>query len=263
MKTMRYDFAFPRLSWRFIPVWRRMFLVWKKLAVSSVLGNIADPMIALVAFGYGLGALLPEVEGVKYIVFLASGYVCTSAMNAATFEATYSAFSRMQMQRTWDGIMNAPVTLEDVMLGELVWSATKSLMSGVAIFVVIAALGLVNGALSLWVLPLVVLTGLSFAGLALELNALAKGYDYFTYYFTVVLTPMTFLSGVFFPVTQLPGWLQRIAECLPLTHAVLLARPLMQGRVPEQIALHLSVLVVYGVLGFYAAVVLTRRRLLS
>ena len=260
---LNYDFSLPKLSLRFSPVWRRMFLVWKKLAVSSVLGNIADPMIALVAFGYGLGALLPEVEGVKYIVFLASGYVCTSAMNAATFEATYSAFSRMQMQRTWEGIMNAPVTLEDVMLGEATWCATKSLMSGVAIFAVIVALGLVKSLLALWVLPLVVLTGLCFAGLGLVLNAFAKGYDFFTYYFTVVLTPMTFLSGVFFPLSQLPAWLQGIAYCLPLTHAVLLARPLMQGRVPEEIALHLGVLAAYGVLGFYAAVVLTRRRLMS
>ena len=116
---MHYDFSLPSVSARFIPVWRRNFLVWKKLAGASILGNIADPMIALVAFGYGLGSLLPQVEGVPYIQFLAAGTVCMSTMNAATFEALYSAFSRMHVQRTWDGIMNAPVDLEDVLLGEL------------------------------------------------------------------------------------------------------------------------------------------------
>jgi lipooligosaccharide transport system permease protein len=260
---MQYDFSWPRVSRRFVPVWQRMFLVWKKLAVSSVLGNIADPMIALVAFGYGLGALLPQVEGVRYIVFLAAGTICMSTMYAATFEATYSGFSRMQIQRTWDGIMNAPVELEDVMLGELFWAATKSFMSGVAIMLVVAVLGLVPAWSALWLLPLVVLIGLAFAALGLVVNSFAKGYDFFTFYFTLVITPMAFVSGVFFPVAQLPAWLQSAAQLLPLTHAVALARPLMLGHTPPDIALHVAVLLAYAVLGYYLAVVLTRKRLLS
>ena len=259
---MPLDFSLPALSWRFFPVWRRMFLVWKKLAVASVLGNIADPMIALVAFGFGLGSMLPEVEGVKYIAYLAAGTVCMSTMYAASFEALYSAFSRMHMQRTWDGIMNAPIMLEDVLLGELTWATTKAMMSGVAILLVITALGLVESWLALWILPLVALIGFAFAGIALVVNAFAKGYDFFTFYFTLVMTPMGFMSGVFFPITQLPGWLQSVAQVLPLTHAVALARPLLQGQIPNAIGLHLAVLIAYGLVGYYCAVVLTRRRLL-
>ena len=258
---MPYDFSFPKLSPRFIPVWRRNFLVWKKLAGASILGNIADPMIALVAFGYGLGSLLPQVEGVPYIQFLAAGTICMSAMNAATFEAMYSAFSRMHVQRTWDGIMNAPVDLDDVMLGELTWAATKSCMSGAAIMLVIWLLGLANGALSWLILPVVLLTGLAFAGLGLIVNAFARGYDFFQYYFTLVITPMAFVSGVFFPAAQLPPWLQACAQALPLTHAIDLARPLLLGRLPEQPLLHVVVLLVYAMAGAYVATVLTRRRL--
>src|SRR5438046_298338 len=98
----------PRPSWRFFPVWRRNLLVWRKLAIPSILGNITDPLIALVAFGYGLGSLLPQVQGLPYIVYLASGTLCMSTMNAATFEALYSAFSRMHVQRTWESLMNTP-----------------------------------------------------------------------------------------------------------------------------------------------------------
>ena len=103
----------PTLSMRWWPVFLRNLLVWRKLAVPSLIGNIAEPLIWLVAFGYGMGALVGEVQvggtAVPYILFLASGSVCMSAMNAASFEALYSAFSRMHVQKTWDGIMNAPV----------------------------------------------------------------------------------------------------------------------------------------------------------
>ena len=119
------------LSSRAFAVWRRNFLVWKKLALPSILGNLADPMIYLFGLGYGLGGLLPQVEGTSYIAFLAAGTVCASTMNAASFEALYSAFSRMHVQRTWEAIMNAPVTLEDVMAGELLWAAAKATLSGI------------------------------------------------------------------------------------------------------------------------------------
>ena len=258
---MTYDPSFPKISPRFIPVWRRNFLVWKKLAGASILGNIADPMIALVAFGYGLGSLLPQVEGVPYIQFLAAGTICMSAMNAATFEAMYSAFSRMHVQRTWDGIMNAPIDLDDVMLGELTWAATKSCMSGAAIMLVIWLLGLANGALAPLILPVVLITGPAFAGLGLIVNAFARGYDFFQYYFTLVITPMAFVSGVFFPASQLPPWLQACAQALPLTHAIELARPLLLGRLPELPVLHILVLLAYALAGAYIATVFTRRRL--
>ena len=97
----------PPLGW--LPVWRRNFLVWRKLALPSILGNLADPLIYMLGLGYGLGAMLPEIAGQSYVAFLAAGTVCASTMNAATFEALYSAFSRMHVQRTWEAIMNAPV----------------------------------------------------------------------------------------------------------------------------------------------------------
>jgi len=102
----------PSMSLRFVPVWRRNLLVWRKLAIPSILGNLADPLIYVLGLGYGLGSMLPEVGGVPYIAFLAAGMVCSSTMNSATFESMYSAFSRMHVQRTWDAIMNAPVDLD-------------------------------------------------------------------------------------------------------------------------------------------------------
>ncbi len=256
-------FRAPQLSVRFVHVWRRNRLVWRKLAIPSMLGNLADPMLYMLGLGYGLGAMLPEVGGVSYISFLAAGTVCSSTMMSASFESMYSSFSRMHVQHTWDAIMNAPVTLDDVVIGEAVWAASKALLSGTAVLLVATLLGLVSSPLAILVLPIVFLTGLAFAGLGLTVTSLSPSYDFFMYYFTLAITPMMLASGVFFPVDRLPEWLQVAAQVLPLTHAVALARPLMHGTVPDTAVLHVLVLVAYAVVSSYCALALARRRLLT
>lgn len=261
---IRAHLAPPRLSLRFIPVWRRNFLVWKKLAIPSILGNLADPMLYMLGLGYGLGSLLPQVNGVAYITFLAAGTVCYSTMNSATFEVLYSGFSRMHVQKTWEAIMNAPLLLDDVMLGELAWGASKSLLSGVAILTVIWTLRLqASFWMSLWVFPVVILIGLTFSAMGLVMTALSPSYDFFLYYFTLAVTPMVLLCGVFYPVSQLPGFLQAVSSWLPLTHAIDLVRPLILGRLPAQAIAHLLALAAWGSTSYWIAVTLTRRRLLK
>lgn len=255
------QFAFPLFSWRFVHVWRRNRLVWTKLAIPAVLGHLADPMLYMLGLGYGLGAMLGEVGGMPYIAFLAAGIVCSSTMMSASFEAMYSGFSRMHVQKTWDAILNAPLTLDDVLLGEMVWAASKSLLAGVAVLLVTWALGMIASPLALWIVPLIFLTGLAFAALGLIMTALSPNYDFFMYYFTLAITPMMLVCGVFFPVEQLPGWLQNVTQALPLTHAVALARPLMNGALPAGILQHLLVLAAFAAAGFYIALVLTRRRM--
>lgn len=248
---------------RFLPIYRRNLLVWRKLAVASILGNVAEPLITLLAFGYGLGSLLPEVDGMRYIVFLAAGSVCMSTAMAASFESLYSAFSRMHVQRTWESILNAPLRLEDVLAAEWLWAASKAVFSGVAIVAVVFALGISREPLLLMVIPVVALTGLAFSAIGLCFNALARGYDFFTYYFTLVMTPMVFLSGVYFPIDRLPEWLAPVASVLPLAAAVELARPLVLGQWPAQPWGPIALLTAYALVGFRVALVLTRRRFVA
>ncbi|HJU70708.1 MAG TPA: ABC transporter permease [Paucimonas sp.] len=256
-------YALPQFSLRFWPVWQRNFLVWKKLAAASILGNIADPLITLIAFGYGLGSLLNRVDGIPYIQYLASGSICMSIMMASSFESLYSAFSRMHVQKTWEALLNAPLALDDVLLAEMLWSASKSLFSGVTILGVMFALGIGLHPHVLLVVPLLFFIGMTFSSIGLVVNALAQRYDFFTYYFTMVLTPMIFISGVYYPIAQLPPWLQAISHFLPLGAAVSLIRPLVLGRWPDMAFVHVGVLLFYCAAGFYVATVLTRRRLLQ
>ena len=254
----------PQLSKRWWPVFLRNFLVWRKLAVPSLIGNIAEPLMWLLAFGYGLGALIGEVKvdghTMPYLLFIASGSICMSAMNAASFEALYSAFSRMHVQKTWDGILNAPVQLDDIVLAEMLWASFKAIFSATAILLVILSLGISHAPTLIAVLPVLLLAGICFASMALIFNALASGYDFFTYYFTLFLTPTMFLSGVFFPQSQLPPLVRHVAEWLPLSQAVLLVRPLFLGEWPQQAWVHLGVLAGTAALSFWVALALTRRR---
>ena len=153
----------------------------------------------LFGLGYGLGAMVGEMQGTSYFAFLAAGFVATSTMYAASFESLYSAFSRMHVQRTWEAIVNAPVTLDDVLAGEYAWAATKALAAGACMLIIVAAFGYAKIPWLFAALPVIVLIGLAFAGMGLVVNALAHGYDFFSYYMTLVLTPMMMLSGVFFP----------------------------------------------------------------
>ena len=253
-------YAAPHITPRFWPVVMRNLLVWKKLLVPSLLGNIAEPLITLVAFGYGVGSLIGTVGGLPYIEYLASGSVAVSAALAATFEALYSAYSRMAVQKTWDSILNAPIALDDIVFAEMLWAAMKALFSCAAILVVIFVLGISRAPTMLLALPVLALAGITFASIALVFNAVAKGYDFFTYYFTLVVTPMTFLSGVYFPIEQMPAWLQAVAQVLPLKAAVDLVRPLVLGQIPADPLGPLLILAGYACSGYYVALVLTRRR---
>jgi lipooligosaccharide transport system permease protein len=245
-------------------VFLRNLLVWRKLAIPSLVGNIAEPLMWLVAFGYGMGALVGIVllgcTTVPYFLFLASGSICMSSMNAASFEALYSAFSRMHVQKTWDGIMNAPVSLDSIVLAEMLWAAFKAMFTVTAILFVMLGLG-ISASPKLLAAWLVLLgAGITFSCIALIFNALAQGYDFFTYYFTLFLTPMMFLSGVFFPRDQLPGPLRAVSDWLPLTNAVELVRPMFMDQWPAHPLRGAVVLAAYAVVAFWVALALTRRR---
>lgn len=252
----------PRFQGGALAVWRRNTLVWRKLMLPSLLINFGEPFLYLLGLGYGLGLFIGEMMNMPYLTFLASGILASSAMNTASFEAMFSVYTRMIPQKTYEAILTTPLEVQDILAGEMLWCATKCVVSGSAILIVAALLGAVHTWQALWVPPVLFLVGLCFSGMGLIMSALAPGYDFFNYYVTLVLTPMFILSGVFYPVTSLPVALQSVVQALPLAHAVDLIRPLVAGLPLTQVPLHLAVLLGYGMAGYLIAVRLTRRRLL-
>ena len=246
---------------RFRHVVYRNYRVWRKLLYASLVGNLVDPLFWLVGLGFGLGSLLPTVGGMPYLQFLGTGMVCYGVMYSTSFEALWSAFARLKQQRTWEGILHAPMTVTDIVVGEWVWAALKGTLSGVAILSVMTVLGLVRSPSAFLALPVIVLTGLAFAGIALIVTAVARTYDHFVYYFTLFITPMMLVSGVFFPTAQLPPAVQAVAQVLPLSHATQLVRGLVLGRPVAGAAMHLLALALIGLAGIGAARWLVTRRL--
>ncbi|MBX5230617.1 ABC transporter permease [Rhizobium leguminosarum] len=248
------------LNW--LAVWRRNYLAWKKAALASILGNLADPIIYLFGLGAGLGVMVGRIDGVSYTAFLAAGMIATSAMTAATFETIYAAFGRMQGQRTWEAMLYTQLRLGDIVVGEMAWAATKASLAGTGIGIVAAMLGYTHWLALLYALPVIALTGLAFASLGMVVTALAPSYDYFIFYQTLVITPMLFMSGAVFPVDQLPVAFQQIAAFLPLAHSIDIIRPMMLGQPIANVCLHIGVLCIYIVVPFLVSTALLRRRLM-
>lgn len=241
----------------------RNFLVWRKLIYPSIAGLLIDPAVALFGIGLGVGSLVGKVGELPYIVFVASGMIGYSVVMTASFEALYSAFSRMHVQKTWESLRCAPLLLGDIFLGELVWATLKALMSSCALLVLVVSLGLLPLKGALLVLPAALLGGLAVASFALCFNAVANSYDFFSYYFSLFLTPMTMLSGLFFPREILPTPIFVISEFLPLTQLIKLARPLALGQIPDQILAPVAYLLITTVVFSWIAYQLTYRRLVK
>ncbi len=252
----------PRLHPGALAVWRRNFLVWRKLLIPAMLMNFGEPVLYLLGLGFGLGHFVGQMSGMPYLTFLASGIIASSAMTTASFEGMYSVFTRMVPQKTYEAILATPLEVDDILVGEMLWCGTKSLFSGLAILTVATLLGVVHGWQALWVLPVVYLIGLCFAGPAMIMSSLASNYDFFNYYFVLVITPMFILCGVFYPIDTLPATMQGAVQVLPLTHAVMLTRSLVAGAELPQPLLHVTVLMTYTAISCYIAVMLFRRKLL-
>lgn len=254
--------AFPLPGRGSLAVLRRQFLAWRKAAVTTMLGDLLDPLIMLLALGYGLGGLLPPLQGVSYITYIAGGLACMSALWAATFECTFSTYSRLRVQRIWDALLNTPLDLDEILWAELAWGTLKALKSGVFILLVVVALDISRQPHLLLAPAVLALAGLAFTALALCFTAVARSYDFFIYYFTLLVTPMVFLSGVFFPIGQLPGWLATAVSLLPLVPTVELVRPLLLGQWPAHAGLWLAQLALTAAVATWLMAVLMRRRLL-
>lgn len=252
-----------RAGIRWYSVWRRNALAWQKSACTALLGGFVEPLLYLLALGYGLGVFIHNAEEVSYSVFLTSGILSSSAMNAATFEGLYLAYTRMEVLRTWDGMLSAPLDISDIVIGEVLWMGTKSMLSAGLILLVTTALKLTVEWSACWVLLVTFVAGLCFGGMALLVTSFARSYQFFVYYITLVITPMTLLSGVFFPFLSLPVPIRAGMVCLPLYHLVETVRSLTSGHTKIGIFAHIMVLILYTGITIRVTIWQLQKRLLS
>ena len=210
-------------------VWQRHFKVYTKLYKSSIALNFVEPILYLSALGLGIGAFVKEINGVPYIKFIAPGIIASSSMFAAAYECTYGTYVRMTYQKTFDAILATPVNIDDLVAGELLWGATKSLLYGTIIMFVISLLGLVDSSLILLAIPFLFISGLIFSEISVIFAAIVPGIESFNYFYTILMTPMFLFSGIFFPLDTLPPIVSKIAFFTPLYHFVNIYRSFSSG----------------------------------
>ena len=243
-------------------VWARDFESWKDYAIPSMVGTIAEPLLTFVAIGYGLGRLIDPIGGEAYVAFLAPGILAATAMNAAAFETTFGSFTRLTEQRTFEAIVRTPISVAEVVMGDILWAASKSVLGGAVVLAIMYAIGLAASPVALLALPVAFLIGLLFGALGMAYTAVAPSYAFFNYFFTLVVTVMYLFGGVFFPLDGLPEWARWAALALPLTHAVEILRAISDGRMPDDLAVHLAVLIGVTLPFLWLSVKLIDRRLI-
>ncbi|MCX8111301.1 MAG: ABC transporter permease [Syntrophorhabdaceae bacterium] len=210
-------------------VWQRHLTVYTKLYKSSIALNFVEPALYLIAFGIGLGAFIKDINGMPYIKFIAPGIIASSSMFAATYECTYGTYVRMTFQKTFDAILATPININDLIAGELIWAATKSMFYGTIIILAISFFRLVDSPYVIAIIPVLFLSGLVFAEISMVCTAIVPGIDSFNYFYTLFMTPMFLFSGIFFPLDVLPSAVAKIAFFTPLYHLTFICRSLVWG----------------------------------
>jgi lipooligosaccharide transport system permease protein len=225
---------------------------------------LVEPLFYLVGLGFGLGSFVQPQEGLRYIVFLAPALVAVSMMYSSFFECTYASFVRMYYQKTFDAIVATPVNLEEVIAGEILWGATKSLINSTIVLGVILVFGLISSPLFLLIPPASFLIGLLFASIAMCFTAVTPHIDAFNYPSFLYITPMFILSGTFFTIRSLPQVIQIFAKIFfPLTHAVVLSRSLALGRISSGLLVSLGWILIATPIFFVLAINLMKKRLIK
>ncbi|HID96955.1 MAG TPA: ABC transporter permease, partial [Thermodesulfobacteriaceae bacterium] len=245
----------------FFKVWLRNARVWRKHMRASLIGNLGQPFLFLLAMGYGLGRTIPEIEGLTYLQFIAPGLVSSAVMYSGAFETTYGSYTRLSTQHTYEAILMTPVSVEELALGEVFWGATKGLISGMIMLAVMPFFGVLPSFWTLALIPVLFLAGVLFASLGLIMTALAANYEFFNYSTSLLITPLFLFSGIFFPVEAMGTVARWIVLSLPLTHVVKLSRMLCYGHICQGWSPSLAIIAFYTSVFTWMAVILIRRRL--
>jgi lipooligosaccharide transport system permease protein len=256
-----------RISRRFLRVWQRNLTVYRKSWKISFIPPFLEPLFYLIAFGIGMSGLVGNIRyqgaEISYVQFIAPAIIGMSIMYNSFFETTYASFVRMYYQKTFDAIMATPLSLEEVITGEIVWGATKSVIAAAIMLIVISFFGLLHYPTSLLILPLAFLGGIAFGSIGMFFTGICANIEMFNLPVFLFVTPMFLFSGTFFPLDNLPRWAQQVALIFPLTHLTNLARSLSLGQGDSSISFGIGYLLIFSLVFFPLALWQMQQRLIK
>lgn len=234
----------PRFTRRSTAVWLHEFLSWRRFYKSSVLLNFGEPVLNLIALGWGLGAYISQMGEVSFLQFIGPGLLAVTAMNSVTFDICYEGFDRLHRTGLYTAMTSTSMEVEEVVGGQVLWSMTRSILYGSIFLFVLLLFGLIQSVWSFGIIITLMLSGALFSLAGLIVVSIAQNHEHLFYYFSLIITPMFMFSGVFFPVERLPVFLQWFIQALPLYHFVEMNRALVSGQVDASILSHVVIVLV-------------------
>jgi lipooligosaccharide transport system permease protein len=261
--TMPSLISYPRITRRAGKVWHRNMVVFIRTWLVNFFPPLVEALLYLFAIGLGIGSYVHDINGIPYVNFIAPAILAIAVMNSAFFECTYGSYVRMYYQKSFDAMIATPLSIEDVIAGELLWGATRAVIYVIIMLPVLAAFGVISLPLALFAIPFGFLGGLMFAGIAMCFTAISPGIDTLNYPSFLFITPMALFSGTFFPLTLMPVVLQYIAfAVLPLTHLVAIMRMFTLPSFSWLILVHFAWIVVVTAFFCLLSINLMKRRLI-
>jgi lipooligosaccharide transport system permease protein len=255
------------ISWRFWKVWRRNLVTFQKIWKINFITPLLEPLLFIAAFSLGFVGIVGQIRyagaELSYTAFIAPALIATAVMNNAFFETTYASFVRMYYQKTFDGMLATPLSIEEIIIAEIVWSASKAAAAAAIMLGVLGAFGYVPLPYGLIAIPLAFFGGFAFGAVGLFFTGVVPTIEMFNLPIFLFVTPMFLFSGTFFPVSNLPLWAKPLALAFPLYHLIELARLICLGRCETVPLLSMVYLVVFAFLFTVLALIFMRRRLVK
>jgi len=253
------------LSYRIAYVFLRNLYSYKRFVLPTFLVSLVEPLFYLVTFGIGMGAYMGAFGGKPYLDFLVPGVLASTAMMSASFECLYGTYVKIVHERVYDSLIATPVSADDAVAGDIAWGSFRGLISGGLMMIVALFMGVAPAAA--WraavLVVFMIFVGVLFGSLAMIVTSISPSFDFFSYYTELVITPMLFFSGVFFPLDHFPAWMKVLAEFLPLTHAVRISRAVFTGAAAPGLGWSLLLLVVMAAAAFLVSTRMMRKRLIK
>jgi lipooligosaccharide transport system permease protein len=230
---------------------------------SSMFSSTVEPTIYLLAFGFGFGSLVSQIGGYDYVEFVGTGTVATAVLFSSAYAAMFGTFVKYKFQRTYDAILAAPVDTEELVTAEALWMAIRAGVYGCVPLLVALVFGLDAQWGMLTVPGIAFIAGFGWASFGIAVAGFAKSFENFNYVVSAVLTPLFLVAGTFFPLENLPEWVQIASNLNPLYHCVELVRHAAFGSDGWTDVARVGALVAFGLIMWRIAIHAMTRKLID
>jgi lipooligosaccharide transport system permease protein len=238
----------------------RNWISFKSSAWIAVVSGFLEPVLYLLSFGYGVGALVGNISTttgqISYAAFIAPGLLASSAMNGALLDSTWNVFFKLNESRLYNAMLATSLGPLDVALGEIAWALMRGGAYATAFTIIMSALGLITTWWGILAIPAAIIVAFGFASFGMAITSYMKSHHQMNFFY-IFLLPMFLFSGAFYPLTVFPGWGQAIIKALPLRQGIELVTRAMSG----EFSIHLLVNVTYFIVMICVGLIFTTRRL--